>query len=87
MTFSEKEMFSSRSANFWLAPDRKTGVGFILDLGETKSVNNIFIVNTKHSARATRGFHVYLSTNDNGPWIKVLEDSLKDTRKARTFLI
>ena len=77
-------MYTFSSANFWLAPDRKTGVGFILDLGETKMVNNVFIVNTKHSARATREFHVYISTNDEGPWIMVLEDSLIDTRRAKT---
>ena len=83
LTYSAKEIHST-FANYWLAPNSKSGVGFILDLGETKIVDNIFLTNCRNGRyrdRATKDFHVYLSIDGHGPWTKVLEDTLPDERR------
>ena len=84
LTLSEPELYSSTLANYWLAPNRKTGVGFILDLGVAKEVRHIFLVNCKNGRirdRATRQFKVFLSLNGKGPWTEVLHHELQDTRR------
>ena len=66
-------------ANYWLAPNRKTNVGFTLELPVVTRITKIFMVNTHNGfmlKRATKEFKVFLSMNPNGPWTEVLNDEL-----------
>ena len=57
---AEKEKYFK---NYWLSPDRKTEVGFILDLGCKDSFNTVELVNTHNSNskdRSTKQFHAFL---------------------------
>ena len=66
-------------ANYWLAPNRKINVGFILELPVVTRVRYIFMVNTHNGfmlKRATKEFKVFLSMDANGPWTEVLNDEL-----------
>ena len=79
LTWSKPEEFAQ---NYWLAPDRGTGQ-FVLDLGNTVTVRNIFLVNTHNGVakdRGTKDFKVFLGFGATGPWMQVLKQTLPDSR-------
>ena len=80
LTCSSPEVFKQ---SYWLAPNQETGTEFILNLGKSTNVRNILLVNTHnghHKDRASKEFQVFLSNSPDGPWTKVLQDQLPDSR-------
>lgn len=80
LSCSSPEVFKQ---NYWLAPDGETGSEFVLSLGQSTTVRNILLVNTHngyHKDRASKEFKVFLSDSPDGPWTKVLQDQLPDSR-------
>lgn len=81
LTWSKPEVFKK---NYWLAPDRKTGGEFRLDLRVDLDIRRIILVNTHnayHRDRGTRAFKVFLSTGAYGPWRLVVSSELPDSRR------
>ena len=57
---ANKEEFGK---NYYLAPEKKVGGGFLLDLGCKQSFNTVELVNThnaNHKDRSTKRFQVFL---------------------------
>ena len=49
--------------NYWVAPDKATGKGFMLDYGSVKTFNLVELINTHNAEsrdRSTKEFKVYL---------------------------
>ena len=66
--------------NCWLAPKGKEEAEFVLDLGCKKKVNTVELVNTPKDNpenRSMKEFKVYLSKSSDGPWTKVVHQTLE----------
>ena len=79
------EQWHGRTANYWLAEDRKIGKeqGFIMYLGCSKTVTGVSLKNTHnagHHDRSTKKFRILGSSTNNGPWQELLEENLEDSR-------
>ena len=69
--------------NYWLAPVGQKSVEFVLDLGCSKQVNMVELVNTHNGFRMNRGtkeFKVFVSESSEGPWELVVHQTLEDSR-------
>jgi len=86
LTLSRPEgHWTKGTANYWLAPNEKSSVGFILDLIQPTNIGKIQLVNTHNGIykdRATREFQVFFSESSRGPWALVLSASLPDSRNV-----
>ena len=69
--------------NYWLAPNGQQSAEFVLDLGCSKQVNMVELVNTKNAGNRNRGtkeFKVFVSESSEGPWEQVVHQTLEDSR-------
>ena len=88
----EEPVDGSGTQNFWLAEIGKiTGQGFTLKLDSCKRVIAGFQIKNKgrgvNSQFGTKAFKVSGSKNEKGPWERLVEDELVDTRgKAASLL-
>ena len=89
--FSARNIFSlgvdemADTANYWLAEHREAGPdqGFTLYLGCKKTVVGALLRNThdaEYRDRGTKKFQLLGSANEDGPWQKLLEENLEDSR-------
>ena len=79
LTWSEVE--NHTLGNYWLGPLGQKGE-FILDLGETRLLDTVELVNThnaEHRDWAMKEFQVLLGNRKFGHWNKVVEETLEDT--------
>jgi len=70
---------------YWLAPTQSIST-FIINLGCSQEISALKLVNThnqNHRDRSTKTFRVSLSTEETGPWTKVLEETLDDSREQQ----
>ena len=80
------EQWHGRTANYWLAEDRKTGKeqGFIMYLGCSKTVAGVSLKNTHnawHRDRSTKKFRMLGSPTEHGLWQELLVANLEDSRQ------
>jgi len=69
-------------AGFWLGPEQRMAT-FIINLGCLLRFSGIQLVNThnyKHKDRSSKRFRLFASQLQTGPWTKVLEASIVDSR-------
>ena len=69
--------------NYWLAPHGQQSAEFVLDLGCSKQVNMVELVNTHNAEyrnRGTKEFKVFVSESSEGPWEQVVHQTLEDSR-------
>ena len=69
--------------NYWLAPNGQQSAEFVLDLGCSKQVNMVELVNTHNAEyrnRGTKEFKVFVSESLEGPWELVVHETLEDRR-------
>ena len=95
LTYSPEEIHGDPRKSYWLAPDKKSSAEFVLDLGCKRKLNMVELVNTHNGFardRSMKEFKVFLSSDSsNGPWLPVVQKTLKDSRKqtdplpAQTF--
>ena len=75
--------------NFWLAPQKKAGPeqGFTLDLGSAQKAVGVQLKNTHNRRfrdRGTKKFRLLGSSRSSeGPWQKILEANLQDSRQQK----
>jgi len=68
---------------YWLAPTQSIA-SFIINLGCQQNIGALKLVNTHNQHlrdRSTKEFRLSLSMKESGPWTKVLEKSLDDSRQ------
>ena len=90
--FSASNIFSlgddkivNNKANFWLAETMKgPGQGFVLDLGCSKKVHGVKLKNAQnrqYKNMGTKKFRLLGSTSASGPWVKIRDVDLEDSRQ------
>ena len=69
--------------NYWLAPNGQQSAEFVLELGCSKQVNMVELVNTHNGDgghMGTKEFKVFVSESSEGPWEQVVHQTLEDSR-------
>ena len=64
--------------NFWIGPDNTMPQGFIMEFDKLISVDSIELRNgeSKGWASGTQDFEILLGNTANGPWKRILSDTL-----------